>query len=223
MQTVKMSSLMKTLIVVIAFFTYNFVITAILNVFGITNEVITMFVPDIIFLIGILIVYGKPLLADVKSFHKDHKFSKRLLIVLLGFIILVGVNMGASVISSIISPEEIVDDNTNALYSLNTLYTIFKVLVFSVIAEELVFRKAIGDVIENKIAFVIISSLVYSLTNILYSDLTSIVVWAGVVSYFAIYLTLSIIYVRNNDNIYPVMIMKFLFNLIPVAILLSGV
>ena len=103
------------------------------------------------------------------------------------------------------------------------MYTIFKALIFSVIAEELVFRKSISEVIDNKVAFVIISSIVYSATNIIYSDLSNLSVWINAIIYLCTYLTLSIIYVKNKDNIYPVMVMKFVLNLFPVIILLSGV
>ncbi len=219
----KEKSLLKTMIIIIVFFTYNIIISTLMATLGITDKALLMFVPDLVFLIVVLILYGKTIKEDFKKFHATHKIGKRLVIILSGFVILFVVNIGVGMILDLIFPNVTVDENTTTLYSLDTIYTIFKVLIFSVIAEELVFRKSIGEVVDNKIAFVIISSLIYSLTNILYSDLTSLSVWVNAISYFAIYLTLSIIYVKNKDNIYPVMVMKFLLNLIPVAILLSGV
>ncbi len=214
------STLVKTLLVVIFFFTYNIICNSILTILGVQNEVITMFLADAIFLFFILILYGKKIIKDFKEYHKNNKISKRLKTILIGFVILFFINIGSGIILDTIFPNIPGDENTTALYSLDTLYTIFKVLIFSIIAEELVFRKAIGEVIDNKIAFVLISSIIYSLTLILYSDLTDITTWINVINYFAIYLTLSIVYVRHNKNIYPVMMMKFLLNIVPVAILL---
>ena len=218
-----MSSLLKTIIVVIAFFTYNMIMTVILNLVGITDSTMIMFISDVMFLIFVLFLYGKVLMKDIKDFHKSHKIWKRIGIIVAGVVILFLVTNVVGIILDSIFPNATVDENTTTLYSLNTVYTIFKALIFSVIAEELVFRKSISEVIDNKVAFVIISSIVYSATNIIYSDLSNLSVWINAIIYLCTYLTLSIIYVKNKDNIYPVMVMKFVLNLFPVIILLSGV
>ncbi|MEI3508421.1 MAG: CPBP family glutamic-type intramembrane protease [Bacilli bacterium] len=160
---------------------------------------------------------------DIKDFHKSHKIWKRIGIIVAGVVILFLVTHVVGIILDFIFPNATVDENTTTLYSLNTVYTIFKALIFSVIAEELVFRKSISEVIDNKVAFVIISSIVYSATNIIYSDLSNLSVWINAIIYLCTYLTLSIIYVKNKDSVYPVMVMKFVLNLFPVIILLSGV
>ena len=220
----KSPEVIKTLIVLIVYFTYNLIISALLKVIGLTDSVISVFVADIIFLIGIIILYRKDIAQDFKNFNKESKIPKRLLVIAFWVVMIFVVNLVGGLVVGIFTDISPKDSNTSSLYSLSQIsfiYTIFKTLIFSTIAEELVFKKSISKIINNKVWFVILSSTFYAIANVLYSDLTAATVWADAFGYFVIYLTTSIMYVKHKDNIFLVMIVKFIYNLIPLAIMLK--
>ena len=131
--------------------------------------------------------------------------------------------MGA--ITEMIYPNMAADDNTNAITSLldaSTFYTIFKTMIFAVVAEELLYRESISDVVKNKYLFVVISSIIYTIMNFIFVGFESNIIAMYVLIYFLPALLCSTAYVKNNNNIIILMLIKFFYNLIPLIILLSG-
>lgn len=211
----------KTIIVLVAYFTYNLVISSLLMVIGLNSSISSFFISDLLFLLGVIIIYRQDIKTDFKSFNNEGKISKKILTVLFWILMIFVVNLlfGAITNGMFDSSQ---DSNTSALYSLgqeSLVYMVFKTLVFSIVAEELVFKKSISKVINSKILIVILSSLFYAIANIIYCDLTSLPVWIDALGYFVIYLITSIMYVKHNNNIFLVMIVKFFYNLIPLAIM----
>lgn len=93
-------------------------------------------------------------------------------------------------------------------------------MIFGVVAEELLFRESISDVIKNNVMFVIVSSLLYTLMNFLYSDLTIEYVWIYILMYLLPSFLFSLAYVYNKNNILMLMLIKFVYNLFPITILI---
>ena len=135
--------------------------------------------------------------------------------------------MVAGMILMEIFPElENFDGNTTAIYSIysiDTIYTIFKTLIFATIAEELLFKETIREIIKQNVLYIIISSIIYAFVNVMYNDLSLLVTWLNVIPYLLFAILLNIIYVKNNNNICLVFLIKFFYTLIPLAVLLSGV
>lgn len=147
------------------------------------------------------------------------------MIVLKWVLLLYGVTIIGGMLTELTLGSIDADDNTVALYSLlnvSTIYTIFKTMIFSVIVEELVFKKAIRDVIDNDILFVIVSSFIYAFMNVAYSSFT-IVSLADFIQSFVSAAILSIVYIKYDNNIFIVMLIKFVYNLIPLTIMLLGI
>lgn len=214
MSNLKIQNVFKCVITLILFFTYTFIFNALFTIFSIENKSLTLFISDIAFLIFIICFYRQDLKADLKKF----KFKVSMIIggFLLIFLLTLIIN---GLISSLVKVP-VVNQDYQTLTNLNTIYVIFKVLIFGVLAEELVFRKALGKAIANPIIFVLISALLYSIANVLYWDLSLISSWINAISYFIIYLILSIIYVKSKNNLIPVIIIKFLYSLIFLSIIL---
>lgn len=125
-----------------------------------------------------------------------------------------------------IYPEIMAEDgNTDAIYSIysmTTIYTIFKTLVFATVAEELLFKESIRDLIKPNLLYVLVSSFIYAFMNIMYSNLTIMTTWLNSIPYLLFALLLNTIYVKQDDNICLVIMIKFFYNLVPLTIMLSG-
>lgn len=218
------TGLLKVFIIFIVYLIYNSVFQTIFEALNVHNGIITMFTGDVLFLIGMMWLYRKELKNSLDHLGK----SKRRFIfkVLLGVIILFAVNMIVGIIGEVLVPSDTIsDDNTTSIYNLSQIsfaYTLFKTMVFGVIAEELLFKQSLRNVIPNNVLFVISSSLIYAVMNVIYGDLNSPYLLTDTLSYFAVSAALATMYIKNNDNIVFIMFIKFFYNLIPMCIMIAG-
>jgi len=221
----KNKSLMKLIIIYLIYFSYTTVVSYCLKVFGISNNVVLIFISDLLFLIGIIYLYRDSLKKDYDRFVNKYKFSKRALFILKWIAILFGINIVGGMITELLVPNLLEDGNTSNIYSfsnLSTIYTVFKTLFFASLAETLVFQKSIRIVINNNTLFIIVSSLIYSLINVMYTDISLLTI-IDMVSYFVFSSVLSYVYIKNNDNIIVPIIIKFFYNLIPLSLMIISI
>lgn len=215
--------LIKTLLVFICYFLYSNITSIILSTFKVTNTTLVSFVADILFLIGIVFAYRNNLKSDLETLKKDYSIVKIVKTVVAWVVIIFIFNILMGALTEVLFPNLAVDDNTNAITSLSnisTLYTIFKTMIFAVIAEELLFRESIGDVIKNKPIFLIVTALVYSLTNFVFVGFKADFNLMYILMYFLPALLFSAAYVKNKNNVIILMLIKFFYNIIPLIILL---
>lgn len=221
----KRNPIIKLLLVFVAYLAYTKFFAIIFNLIGITDSITISFVADLVFFLGIVILYKDTLKQDFIDFFKKFNLKRKLLIIIGGAVVIFLINILGGIITEIIFPgQDMVDENTEALYSLgsiSTIYTIFKAVIFSVIAEILVYQKTVRDVLDNKWIFIVVSSLIYALMNIAYSDFNVISI-IDLIRCFAFGIVLSFIYIRTN-NIVSIMFVKFVYNLFPLALLLTGI
>ena len=226
MLDVNKQKIMKAVLVFIAYFAYNMVVNCFCEVLGIKDPIMISFIADILFSVVIIFFYRKEIYKSICDFRKDYSFKKRFVVVILGVLILFVLNILGGIVSEMLFSDLYdVDQNTTMIYELanmSTIYTIFKTLIFASIVENIVFRVSIRELVRNNFAFIIVSSLIYALVNVMYSDFTLLTI-VDMVQYFLISFTLSSIYVKYKDSIYPVMMILFYYNMIPLAILLFGI
>lgn len=215
--------LLNAILVFLVYFIYTSLVSNILNLVGITDDIITIFIADLLFFLGIVILYKNDLKDSFLRFRKDFKGKEKFFLILKWVIVLLIINIVGGMLTELISPDlaNTQDSNTSSLFklaSISSLYTIFKTILFAPIAEELVFRKTVRTVISNNTLFIIVSSLIYALMNIVYAEIT-LSVLLTLIPYFILSCVLSFVYTKY-DNIIITMIIKFCYNLIPLSILL---
>lgn len=223
--TFESMKLIKTLLVFISYLLYSNVISVVFSTFKITNTTMISFLADLIFLVCIIFVYRDNLKNDFENLKKDYKISNIIKTVIIWVVIIFVFNILMGAITEMIYPNMAADDNTNAITSLldaSTFYTIFKTMIFAVVAEELLYRESISDLVKNKYIFIIISSIIYTIMNFIFVGFESDIIVMDILSYFLPALLFSTAYVKNNNNIIILMLIKFFYNLIPLIILLSG-
>lgn len=219
-------SFVKTVSIFVLYLLYTNLISAVLGLFGLTDNALIGFVADMLFLLVILFVYNKDLLTSIKDFFNNKNWVTKLGVVIKFVLITSIVNIIYGIIAeNIFSSVDTTDANTLAIYAFadtSTLYTIFKILIFAPIAEELIFKKSIREVITNNTLFVVVSGVLYAFMNIIYTDISAV----SIITFIRCFISSSILsyaYIKNNDNIFIVMLVKFCYNLIPLTLLLLGV
>ena len=216
----KTVALLKTVSMFLLYFIYTYFAGMIMNNIGIKDTTIGMFIADAIFLVIIVWVYAKNIKDDFKKLKKD-KPSKIVKTVLLWVVVMFLVNILMGAITDVIAPNLATDENTSAISNLATisvLYTIFKTMIFTSIAEELLFRESLSEVIDNNTMFIIISALIYTIMNFIFTDTTS----GNIIIYILMYLVPGLIfsYTKHDRNILLIMLIKFCYNIIPLLLLL---
>lgn len=215
--------LIKTLLVFISYLLYSNVISVVLSTFKITNATMLSFLADLIFLICIVFAYRDNLKKDFENLKKDYKISSIIKTIIIWVVIIFVFNILMGAITEMIYPNMATDDNTNAmstLFKTSISYSLFKTMIFAVVAEELLYRESISDVVKNKYIFIVISSIVYTIMNFIFVGFESDIIVMDILSYFLPALLFSTAYVKNNNNIIILMLIKFTYNLIPTIIYL---
>lgn len=210
--------LIRTLLVFISYLLYSNVISVVFSTFKITNTIMISFFADLIFLVCIIFVYRDNLKNDFENLKKDYKISKIVKTVIMWVVIIFVFNILMGALTEIIYPNMLFDDNTNAMRSMFKIsmpYSLFKTMIFAVIAEELLYRESISDVVKNKYIFIVISSIIYTIMNFIFVGFESDIIVMDILSYFLPALLFSTAYVKNNNNIIILMLIKFAYNLIP--------
>ena len=176
---------------------------------------------DVLFLIFILCLYHKNLKEDWNQFVKDGKWTHKLKVIGLGFLSLLLLNFLLSMVVEIFHIGDIVDQNTASIQNMPLYYADFKTMIFGVVAEEILFRESLGDVIENKWIYLLGSSIIYTAMNFVFT--MSNVSIMQILGYFLPALLFGHIYIKTERNIIYVMMVKFVYHIIPLSILLLGI
>lgn len=218
-----LKNLTKVFVIFMIYLIYNGVFHALFELLNIQNSIITMFAGDVCFLVFMIVLYLKKI---KQSFHDLKKeIGKNFIRIVIGVAVLFIVNMLVGIIGELLfSTADVVDDNTQSIYTLSQIsfiYTVFKTMIFGVIAEELLFKQSLREVMPNNVLFVISCSLLYAVMNVIYGDLSSPYLLSDALSYFAVSAALACTYVKNNDNIALVMFVKFFYNLIPMCVMIA--
>lgn len=218
----KINNLLKTIMVFVIYLIYTSIVTIVVSNFGLNNEILISFIADILFLVFILLIYKDKIKKDGDLYYKTKPFKRRLLKVLYWVVIIVAANILGSLLSILLIGTSSSENNV-AVLGLPYIYKIFKTLIFSSIAEELVVKQSIRDVIDNNILFIIVSTLIYSSMNIMYTNLEGVALLANMIPYALFAIVTGVLYIKNKDNIYMVMVIKMLYTVIPLFIVLMGV
>lgn len=112
--------------------------------------------------------------------------------------------------------------NEVAIMQLPMYLLIFKTMMFSVIVEELIFKKTVRNIIDNNILFIVISSLLYGFANVIFTKIGSPIILMEAIPYIVISVITGILYIKSN-NLGLVMLVKFSYNIIPLMVVIMGV
>lgn len=214
--------LLKTIIIFVCYMFYSVIFDRIFSLFGLNNTIISMIIADIIFFIGIIYVYKDRLKNEFNYFRSKYSFKDKIWTIIKWVLIILSINILMGILTELFYSNIAagVDENAMAvtqLFDASFMYSLFKTLIFAPIAEELLFKEAIRDVVKNNIAFILISSSIYTAMNFMYA---SSIQCLDLLGYFLFSLILSLAYIKNNDNIVVVIFIKFFYNLLPTLLLI---
>lgn len=213
----------KVLLLFVLYILNNFIIYMVFSKIGINNSILMIFIADLIFLFISVLLYKKELMIDFYKLKKNYNIKKIIKIIIKNLILIFCINIIISFIASFFTGDIEELNSIQNLVNESIPYLIFKSLIFSPIAETILFQKSIKSITNSKVLYMLSSTLIFVLMNIAYMDFSSCFFIFDIIGYFSMALVFSYMYIKN-DNIFPIMITKFLYNIIPlVANILMGV
>lgn len=217
--------LIKMFLVFFAYFFYTMYAGSFLNAVGITNDILANFIADIIFMVFAIFMYRENLKEDIKKFKK-YTPGKTIKTIVIWVVLIFAFNMLCGFITELLTPGVGADENTAAVYNLfsvSTWYTIFKTMIFGTLVEEILYRESIRDNVKNNIIFIITSAIIYTIMNLIFTGIPETHLLSSILVNFLPAIFFSIAYIRNDNNILLLSLIKFCYNLIPLTVLLLGI
>ena len=216
------NSMIRAVVLYLVYFLYTVVASSLVSALNVANTAYVIMPADILFAVFAVFMYRKGLKECVQKLKKK-KVLKIIGSVVIGVVAIFALNIIMGAVTDIFFPEYAVDSNTGAMLDLlkqSPVYAFFKVLIFAPVAEEILFRESISSCVKNDVLFIFLSAIIYTGMNFVFS--TDALTFLDLLIYFLPAVLFSFLYVKNDRNIIVIMIIKFIMNLIPFAVLLLG-
>ena len=222
----KIHTLYKAIIVILVYFIYNWffgsTLKSLFNIDYYANWPL-MLISDLLFLIFCVYAYNDDIEDDTKTFKENIKENILTILKYIGLVY--AFTIGISIISTIMEKALNVTfelSNNAAITKLNPIYMIFKTLVFTTIAETIVYHKTIKSVTQdNKLLYIIIACLFNGLMNIIYQPIND---WTAIyiLLVYMIRMTPICLLYNKKNNIIMLMFVSLICNAITLLITFIG-
>lgn len=183
-------------------------------------KVIIFLISDLIVIGILLIVYRKTLIKDFKSYFKDflNNFEQSFKYYIVGLAIMIISNLIIVVFinNQIASNEE----SVRSLIDIVPLYMIFSVSIYAPITEELIFRKGIREIFNNKYLYIISSGIIFASMH-LASENLSLNTLLYIIPYSSLGITFAYTYYKTN-NIFSTIMLHSFHNTMAIILYLIG-
>ena len=217
-----MNNRKKGILIFISYFVYIIIIGIIMaslkidyNTISIKNKVMYNVITNGFYLLLLILFLKKELKEELKLLKTNYKdyFIKSILIFLAGALLM----FISTLIISKFTGQSISGNETEIRNFIKNspLLTIILAVIISPIIEELVFRKAIKNIFNNKYLFIIISSLIFGLLHV--SSIRDINELLFSIPYIIMGISFAITYQKTN-NIFTSIILHSSYNLVLILI-----
>ena len=213
-----MKRILKYLLVFISYFIYDIIIKYIAHLFNINyynldikNKIIFTIISSVLYLLAIIIFYRKELLEEIKDFKNNYKkyLSSTIFIYIVGVLLMIITNLILSKLTNCsLSGNEI---KVREYIQKFPIYMIYSSIIFAPFVEELIFRKTIRKIFNNKYLFIIISGIIFGILHISNFKDPNEIIFS--ISYIIMGIDFAYIYYKTN-NIFTTITFHLCHNLI---------
>lgn len=220
----KYKDLFIALLAFLLYFLFSPLIKEILNLFKIDiNDLgpiplnIILIVVDLLFMGVLFLIYKKEVINDFKAFtsNKGKWFFKYLGLFIGSVVVMGALNLILSKITNMTSSEN--EELVRELIKKLPVYMTISTIIYAPFVEEMLFRKCVRKIIAGndklvKIAYVLISAIIFGLVHVLTLDATFNDILMGI-PYMVVGLSLGYIYVKT-DNVFSTVQFHLMHNTI---------
>ena len=214
-----------------AFFPYIPLYLLHLNIseFSQTTKIIYNFICDIIFMIGVFLLYRKETIKDFKAYFKHFgtNFEISFKYYFIGLIIMIVSNLVITLFFKDANANN--EETIRTLINLYPLYMMFSVSIYAPFIEETIFRKSIKDIFKvlgnNKIFkyfYIAVSGIIFAFLHVI-GMATGYLDYLFVLPYLALGIAFAALY-DKTDNIFSTIVMHSMHNTVAIILyLVAGV
>ena len=191
------------------------------NNFSYNGKILYTIICSVLFLLFMIYIYRKELIMNAKGFFNKNFISNLEVPVkywLVGLLVMIGINFFISIITNggIASNEESVRE----LIDMMPLYMVFQILIYAPITEELIFRKSIRNIFNNKYLYILTSGIVFGGLHVI-TSVSTITDLLYIVPYSALGIAFAYTYTKTN-NIFSTISMHALHNSLTLILFFLG-
>lgn len=219
----RLINIFKTTGLFMLFFTISVIPIAVFNIdinaFSDYQVVLYSFFCNIIYLIIIVFCYFKTLKKDFKPFFKNfaNNFEEAFKYYFIGLGIMIFSNL---IIIFVLNGGVGENEETVRSYvDIAPFLMLLEVSIYAPLAEELLFRKSIRDVVSNKWLYVLLSGFIFGALHV--TSLNSLIDLVYLIPYCSLGFAFSYIYAKSN-NIYSTICIHAMHNTITIVLYLLG-
>ena len=219
----KTINVVKCIFLFILFFTISAIPVLIFRIdiskFNDLDKVIYSLSCSLLFLSIIMLCYRKTLVKDFKPYFKN--FGKNFENSFKYYLVGVGVMIFSNLIITLLFQGDLSTNETMVRSYINAspLLMAIDISFYAPLAEELLFRKSIRDVVKNKWLYIFISGFIFGGMHVIGTE--GLIGLLYLIPYCSLGFTFAYIYAKT-DNIYSSIMLHFMHNTISLILLLVG-
>ena len=219
----KTINVVKCIFLFILFFTISAIPVLIFRIdiskFNDLDKVIYSLSCSLLFLSIIMLCYRKTLVKDFKPYFKN--FGKNFENSFKYYLVGVGVMIFSNLIITLLFQGDLSTNETMVRSYINAspLIMAIDISFYAPLAEELLFRKSVRDVVKNKWLYIFISGFIFGGMHVIGTE--GLIGLLYLIPYCSLGFTFAYIYAKT-DNIYSSIMLHFMHNTISLILLLVG-
>ena len=219
----KTINVVKCIFLFILFFTISAIPVLIFRIdiskFNDLDKVIYSLSCSLLFLSIIMLCYRKTLVKDFKPYFKN--FGKNFENSFKYYLVGVGVMIFSNLIITLLFQGDLSTNETMVRSYINAspLLMAIDISFYAPLAEELLFRKSVRDVVKNKWLYIFISGFMFGGMHVIGTE--GLIGLLYLIPYCSLGFTFAYIYAKT-DNIYSSIMLHFMHNTISLILLLVG-
>lgn len=220
-------NILKTIGLIFLLLIWNYIPLSILkrlfnidyNSFSIMYKVIYLLCCDLVLILFLILVYRKTLIKDFKSFF-NKKFPSNIGKSLTYWAVGLTIMITSNILITVFSPNSVAtnEEAVRKLIDTAPLFMLFELSIYAPITEELIFRKSIKDIINNKYIYILLSGIIFGGMHML-SSFSNPIDLLYIIPYSTLGITFASLY-HKTDNIFSTITVHALHNTLTLVLYL---
>lgn len=192
-----------------------------INTLNDTTIYIISFINDILFLTLLICIYYKSIKENLFQYF-NHNLKENLKTSISYWLIGLGIMVVSNLFIAIVTNGQLAqnEETVRSMIDIVPLYMLFQLAIYAPVSEELIFRRSIRDIFDNKWLYALISGLIFGGLHVI-SSLTNLTSLLYLIPYCSLGIVFAILYYKT-DNIFSSIVVHALHNTLALILYLTG-
>ena len=191
------------------------------NTLNDTTIYIITLINDILFLTILISIYYKSIRKNLFQYF-NHNLKENLKTSISYWLIGLGIMVVSNLFIAIIMNGQLADNEETVrnMIDIAPLYMLFQLAIYAPISEELIFRRSIRDIFDNKWLYALVSGLIFGGLHVV-SSITNLTSILYLIPYCSLGIVFALLYYKT-DNIFSSITVHTLHNTLALILYLIG-